>query len=465
MSTAQAHMADINSGQRILTVDDDPDILKLLNMRLKAAGYQTMSANNAEEALAQIAINRPALVISDLRMPGMDGLALFDAIHQTDPSLPLIMLTAHGSIPEAVDATQRGVFGFLTKPFDSKSLLQQVEAALRTTAGHQHPSQDDAVEGWRKEIMTRSPQMENLLGQAKLVSVSDASILIQGESGTGKELLARAIHQASPRHHQPFIAINCGAIPEQLLESELFGHSKGAFTGALRDHKGLFQSADGGTLFLDEIGDMPMPLQVKLLRALQERTIRPVGSNTSMPIDVRVISATHRNLAEEMKAGRFREDLYYRINVVGLEIPALASRREDISLLANAFLHRLCEKYGKRLNGFAPEAMELLIAAPWPGNVRQLQNIVEQTVVLSTTSLVPASLVQKALNDDIGGIIPFETARKNFERDYLIKLLKATNGSVTQASRLAQRNRTEFYKLLQRHELTPALFKESNKTE
>ncbi len=465
MSMASATTASSPLGQRILTVDDDPDILKLLNMRLKAAGYQTMSASNAEEALAQIAINRPALVISDLRMPGMDGLALFDAIHKTDPSLPLIMLTAHGSIPEAVDATQRGVFGFLTKPFDSKSLLQQVEAALRTTIGHQHPTQDEAVEDWRKEIMTRSPQMENLLGQAKLISTSDASILIQGESGTGKELFARAIHQASPRRDHPFIAINCGAIPEQLLESELFGHSKGAFTGALRDHKGLFQSADGGTLFLDEIGDMPMPLQVKLLRALQERTIRPVGSNTSMAINVRVISATHRNLADEMKAGRFREDLYYRVNVVGLEIPALSARREDISLLANSFLHRLSEKYGKRLNGFAPEAMELLIAAPWPGNVRQLQNIVEQTVVLSTTPLVPASLVQKALNDDIGGIIPFEIARKNFERDYLIKLLKATNGSVTQASRLAQRNRTEFYKLLQRHELTPALFKENTHSE
>lgn len=452
---------DSQAGKRILTVDDDPDILKLLNMRLNAAGYQTMSASNGEEALAQIAINRPALVISDLRMPGMDGLSLFDAIHQSDPALPLIMLTAHGSIPEAVEATQRGVFGFLTKPFDSKSLLQQVEAALRTTAGANAGQQAGRIESWRAEIMTRSPQMENLLGQARLISSSDASVLIQGESGTGKELLARAIHQASPRRDHPFIAINCGAIPEQLLESELFGHSKGAFTGALRDHKGLFQSADGGTLFLDEIGDMPMPLQVKLLRALQERTIRPVGSSASIPVDVRVISATHRNLAEEMKAGRFREDLYYRINVVGLELPALAARREDISLLANSFLHRLSEKYGKQLNGFAPEAVELLIAAPWPGNVRQLQNIVEQTVVLSTTSLVPASLVQKALHDDIGGILPFETARKNFERDYLIKLLKATNGSVTQAARLAQRNRTEFYKLLQRHELTPALFKEN----
>jgi two-component system response regulator GlrR len=448
--------------QKILAVDDDPDILKLLGMRLKAAGYQVVEAKSGEEALTQIAVSRPVLVISDLRMPGMDGMALFEAIQQTDPSLPVIMLTAHGSIPEAVEATQRGVFGFLTKPFDSKLLLQQVEAALRISSGKNTNAKSKDNEDWRSDIVTRSPQMENLLGQAKLMAVSDASVFIQGESGTGKELLARAIHRASPRHNHPFIAINCGAIPEALLESELFGHSKGAFTGALRDHKGLFQTADGGTLLLDEIGDMPMALQVKLLRALQERVIRPVGSSASIPIDVRVISATHRNLAEEMKAGRFREDLYYRINVVGLEIPALSARREDIPLLANNFLSNLNKKYNKKLNGFAPEAMELLISAPWPGNVRQLQNIVEQTVVLSTTPLIPSSLVQKALQDDIGGIVPFETARKNFEREYLVRLLKATNGSVTQAARLAQRNRTEFYKLLQRHELTPALFKSDN---
>ncbi|MFJ5444835.1 sigma 54-interacting transcriptional regulator [Methylobacillus methanolivorans] len=448
--------------KKILTVDDDPDILKLMGMRLKAAGYQVVTATNAEEALSQIAISRPSLVITDLRMPGMDGLALFDVIHKSDPSLPVIMVTAHGSIPEAVDATQRGVFGFLTKPFDSKSLLQQVEAALRVGTGALQNHAEDGDNEWRKSIVTRSPQMENLLGQAKLMAISDASVFIQGESGTGKELLARAIHQASPRHDKPFVAINCGAIPEALLESELFGHSKGAFTGALRDHKGLFQTADGGTLFLDEIGDMPLPLQVKLLRALQERAIRPVGASTSIHIDVRVISATHRNLAEEMKSGRFREDLYYRINVVGLEIPALAARREDISLLANNFLNELTTKYRKKLNGFAPEALELLIAAPWPGNVRQLQNIVEQTVVLCTTPLIPATLVQKALQEDIGGIVPFEVARKNFERDYLVKLLKATNGGVTQAARLAQRNRTEFYKLLQRHQLTPALFKHDN---
>ncbi|HYG32357.1 MAG TPA: sigma 54-interacting transcriptional regulator [Methylophilaceae bacterium] len=450
------------TAQRILTVDDDPDILKLLGMRLKAAGYQVQSATNGEQALAQIAISRPALVICDLRMPDMDGMAVFDAIHKTDPALPMIMLTAHGSIPEAVDATQRGVFGFLTKPFDSKILLQQVEAAIRMSAGTQTDVVADEDQSWRQDIVTRSPQMENLLSQAKLMAVSDASVFIQGDSGTGKELLARAIHQASPRHASPFVAINCGAMPEALLESELFGHVKGAFTGAVRDHKGLFQSAEGGTLFLDEIGDMPLALQVKLLRVLQERNVRPVGSNNSIPIDVRVISATHRNLTEEMKAGRFREDLYYRINVVGLELPSLSARREDIPLLANTFLQILSKKYSKNLNGFSPEAMELLIAAPWPGNVRELQNIVEQTVVLSTTPLVPAVLVQKALQNDIGGVVPFEVARKSFERDYLVKLLKATNGSVTQAARLAQRNRTEFYKLLQRHQLTPALFKDNN---
>ncbi|MCB4812239.1 sigma 54-interacting transcriptional regulator [Methylovorus menthalis] len=448
------------TGRKILAVDDDPDILKLLEMRLVAAGYQVVTAANGEEALAHIGVSRPALVISDLRMPRMDGLALFDAIHQADPALPVILLTAHGSIPEAVDATRRGVFGFLTKPFDSKSLLQQVEAALRLTAGAHVAADSTEDQSWREAIITRSPHMENLLSQAKLMAMSDASVFIQGDSGTGKELLARAIHKASPRSRRPFVAINCGAIPEALLESELFGHTKGAFTGAVRDNKGLFQSAEGGTIFLDEIGDMPMPLQVKLLRALQERVIRPVGSNTSIAVDVRIISATHKNLAEEMKAGRFREDLYYRINVVSLDIPSLAGRREDIPLLANNFLNALSTKYGKNLNGFSPDAMELLIAAPWPGNVRQLQNIVEQTVVLSTTPLVSTSLVQKALQDDIGGIVPFEIARKNFERDYLIKLLKATNGGVTQAARLAQRNRTEFYKLLQRHQLTPALFKD-----
>lgn len=449
-----------SSVPRVLIVDDDTDILRLIEMRLLAAGYQVTPVTSGEVALTQIAANRPSLVISDLRMPGMDGLALFDVIHTNDPTLPFIMLTAHGSIPEAVEATQRGIFGFMTKPFDSKSLLKQVEAALRINSSDSAFSDPGEIEDWHAKIITRSPQMRNLLAQAKLMAASDASVFIQGDSGTGKELLSRAIHDASPRRDFPFIAINCGAIPEALLESELFGHSKGAFTGAIRDHKGLFQSAKGGTLFLDEIGDMPIPLQVKLLRALQERSIRPIGSNSDIDIDVRVISATHRNITEEMSSGRFREDLYYRINVLSLAIPSLTERREDIPLLANNFLNELNQKYNKNLNGFAPEAMELMISAPWPGNIRQLKNIVEQVVVLATTSLVSASQVQKVLRNDIGTILPLEIAHCNFEHDYLIKLLKTTNGDVSQAARLAQCNSAEFNKLIKRHKIIPALFKE-----
>ncbi len=446
---------------QILVVDDDPDLLKLLTMRLAAAGYKVASANSGEMALAQVAAFKPLLVITDLRMGGMDGLKLFDALHQNDPSLPVIILTAHGSIPDAIEATRRGVFGFLTKPFESKELLRQVESAINITSGQAEGSRNNGRDdSWREAFVTRSPTLNALLDQARLVATSDASVFIHGESGTGKELLANAIHRASPRKSNPFVAINCGAIPEALLESELFGHVRGSFTGAARDHKGLFQSANGGTIFLDEIGDMPLPLQVKLLRSLQDRSVRPVGATQNIEIDVRIISATHRDLAVEMKAGNFREDLYYRLNVVGFDIPSLAQRREDIPLLAVHFLNLIAKKYQKNVNGFAPEAMEMLVTAPWPGNVRQLQNIVEQTAVLCTTPIISASLVQKALRDDIGSILPLEEAKRHFERDYLVRLLKVTDGSVTQAARLAKRNRTEFYKLMQRHQLNPSQFKE-----
>lgn len=441
----------------ILIVDDDADILKLLEMRLTASGYPVIAASSAQQALTLFGMHPIALVISDLRMPEMDGFALFEAIHRLDSTIPFILLTAHGSIPEAVHATQQGVFSFLTKPFESKALLEQVAQALRVSP--HHPNHQQENDTWRASIISGSQQMQSLLAQAKLVAESDASVLIQGESGTGKELLAQSIHHASPRCERPFVAINCAAIPEALLESELFGHKKGAFTGATRDHQGLFQTADGGTLFLDEIGDMPMSIQAKLLRALQERMIRPVGASTQAPINVRVICATHKNLILEMQEHRFREDLYYRINVVSLEIPPLAKRREDIPLLANHFLAVLNKKYHKNINGFAPEAFELLISAPWPGNVRQLQNIMEQVVVLSTTPIITSGLVERALQDNISSIITFDAARKNFEQQYLINLLKATQGNVTQAARIADRNRTEFYKILDRHHINPALFK------
>jgi two-component system response regulator GlrR len=440
-------------------VDDDPDLLRLMQIRLSAAGYAVTIAESAERALAQLAVARPRVVVTDLRMSGMDGMALFEAIQEKNPSLPVIILTAHGTIPDAVSATKSGVFGYLTKPFEPRTLLTEIERALTLGGGTSTEPTETGDDSWRKEITTRNPVMEDVLAKARLVAESDASVFIYGESGTGKELLARAIHNASRRREHPFVAINCGAIPEQLLESELFGHVKGSFTGAVRDHKGLFQTANKGTLFLDEIGDMPITLQVKLLRVLQERQVRPVGSTQSFDVDVRVISATHRNIEAEMAAGNFRDDLYYRLNVVALHLPPLAERREDIPLLANHFLTQLAEKYKRTISSFASEAVEVLVAAPWPGNVRQLYNVVEQSVALATTPVIPATLVQQAIQHQQTEFESFEDARRKFERDYLAQILRITEGNVTQAARLAKRNRTEFYKLLQRHQLDPKLFK------
>ena len=443
----------------ILLVDDDPDLLKLISLRLGSAGYRVRTADSGETALAALAVVRPGVLITDLRMPGIDGLQLFDAVHRQHPALPVIILTAHGTIPDAVSATQRGVFGFLTKPFDSQELLQLVASALKL-AGDLPQASDESAAEWRAGIITRSPTMEDLLRQARRVADSDASVLIFGESGTGKELLARAIHRASPRRERAFVAVNCGAIPEPLLESELFGHARGAFTGAVQAHKGLFQAADGGTIFLDEIGDMPLALQVKLLRVLQEGEVRAVGASQSIAVDVRVISATHRDLDAQKASGQFREDLYYRLNVVSLKLPSLAERREDIPLLATHFLRKLAERYKRPVSSLAPDAMAQLVAAPWPGNVRQLLNLLEQAVALVPTTMIPASLVQTTLREDASALVPFEEARKQFERDYLVRLLKITGGNVSQAAVMAKRNRTEFYKLLQRHHLEPSMFKE-----
>ncbi|MBC7708605.1 MAG: sigma 54-interacting transcriptional regulator [Rhizobacter sp.] len=450
----------------ILLVDDDRDLLKLISLRLSAAGYRVKNAESGEIALAQIAVSRPAVVVTDLRMPGIDGLQLFEQINAQHPTLPVIILTAHGTIPDAVAATQRGVFGFLTKPFDPQDLLKKVAQAV-TVSGE---ARDSGVGGnsaggsatesaWRAEIVTRSAKMDDLLRRARLVADSMASVLVLGESGTGKELLARAIHAASNRAAKPFMAINCAAIPEQLLESELFGYAKGAFTGAATAQRGLFQAADGGSLFLDEIGDMPLSLQAKLLRVLQDSAVRPVGSTQTVNVDVRIISATHRNL-DQMRADRtFREDLFYRLNVVALKLPSLAERREDIPLLAAHFLRKIATRYRKPVPTLAPDALAAIVSTPWPGNVRQLENLLEQAVALSTTHVIPLSLIRPSLDDSAAPLVSFESARKTFERDYLVRILKLTAGNAAQAAQMAGRNRTEFYKLLQRHSLEPGMFK------
>jgi two-component system response regulator GlrR len=443
----------------ILLVDDDPDILKLVSMRLTGAGYHVIAAESGEKALAAFAVSRPQVVVTDLKMGALDGLALFEEIRKQAPTLPVIVLTAHGTIPDAVAATKRGVFGFLTKPFDGKLLLEQVEQAVRVAGGVGMTAAGDIDNAWRADFITQSPRIEDLLRQARLVAQSEASVFIRGASGTGKELLARAIHRSSRRVEQPFVAVNCAAIPENLLESELFGHRKGAFTGAIYDHKGLFPAADKGTLFLDEVGDMPVSLQAKLLRVLQDGEVRPVGATQSIPVDVRIISATHRDIDAQLRDGLFREDLYYRLNVVSLSLPPLSDRREDIVPLASHFLKITSERYGKPVQAFAPEAMELLLSAPWPGNVRQLFNLIEQVVALSSTGIISAPLVQQALRETPAPLASLEEARRAFECDYLVRILRMTGGNVTQAARLAQRNRTEFYKLLERHRLEPKMFK------
>jgi len=438
---------------KILLVDDDPGLLRLLSIRLRAEGYDVEAVESAHLALATLNRFTPDLVITDLRMDKMDGIGLLKELQTRSPGLRVVIITAHGTIPDAVVATQSGAFGFLTKPIDKDELMITVEKALKVSGSA------DVEEGWASQIITRNQGMKEIMQQAKMVAVTDARVLITGESGTGKELLAKAVHNASPRHNKPFVAINCSAMAENLLESELFGHEKGAFTGATRTHKGLFQSADGGTLLLDEIGDMPMRLQVKLLRVLQENQVRPVGSTEAVNVDVRVISATHRDLQLLLREGSFREDLYYRLNVVNIRIPTLDERREDIPLLVANFLQVIAQEAGQERKVYAPEAVEMLVTAEWPGNIRQLYNIVRQNVALSRSPVISAELVQQSLGEHGGKLASFTDARDEFTRNYLSQILQITMGNVSQAARLAKRNRTDFYKLLARHDLNPDQFK------
>jgi two-component system response regulator GlrR len=367
-------------------------------------------------------------------MDKMDGIALLKELQTRSPGLRVLIITAHGTIPDAVVATQSGAFGFLTKPIDKDELMSTVERAMKVSGSV------EVAEDWAEEIITRNRVLKERLSQAKMVAATDARVLITGDSGTGKELLAKAIHRASARQDKSFVAINCSAMAENLLESELFGHEKGAFTGAVKSHNGLFQAADGGTLLLDEIGDMPMRLQVKLLRVLQEHQVRPVGSAEAVQVDVRVI-------------------LFYRLNVVNIHLPVLDERREDIPLLVSHFLQELAGEDGQERKVYAPEAVELLVTAEWPGNIRQLYNIVRQNVALSRSPVMSGELVQTSLGEHAGKLASFSEARDEFTRNYLSQILQITMGNVSQAARLAKRNRTDFYKLLARHDLNPDTFK------
>lgn len=448
----------MNKQYRLLVVDDEQDVLSLLETLLKKDGHEVETATSGEEALAKMEENIPDLVITDLYMDGMNGMQLMESIHSKTPLLPVIILSGQAQIRDAVKATHMGSTAFLTKPIDKDKLSEQVRYTLNVSANGRKDS--EFAEG----IIYKSNIMAELVDLSMAVAATNVTVFISGETGTGKEIFARAIHKGSERSGAPFIGINCGAIPEQLLESELFGHEKGAFTGAATRHEGLFRAANGGTLFLDEIGDMPLSLQVKLLRVLQDMEVRPVGSTKTYSIDVRIISASHRDLDEMVNSGEFRSDLYYRLKVVPLEMPKLSERCEDIPLLANHFLEEHAQANNKKKKHLSPESLDYLMAAKWPGNIRQLNNVIELCATLSKTKTISLSLIRMGCQDRSKQMKTLKQAKLEFEKNYLIGVLKISSGHVANAAKIAGRNRTEFYKLLNLHNIEPAKFRSKSKT-
>ena len=449
--------------ERILVVDDDEGLLHLLRMRLSALGFSVTPCTGGRDALTAARQETFDIAITDLRLRAEDGLALTEELMQIQPGLPVIILTAHGSIPNAVEAMQRGAFGYLTKPFDDKELKATLDKALiqlRMTREIQRLKSLVKELYGLENVIARSPAMQRLFQQVAQIADSDATILLTGETGTGKEVLARVLHANSRRSKGPFVALNCAAISETLFESELFGHIRGAFTNAVAAKRGLFQSANGGTLFLDEIAEMSLPMQVKLLRAVQEREVREVGADYATKVDVRIITATNKDLAESVKAGTFRHDLYYRVSVVPLAIPPLRERKDDIPLLAQHFLKQSAKRSNKDVRGFTPAAMHRLMVYPWPGNVRELENAVEKAVVMSRQDMVlPELLPTAGVASDIG-LKPLTEAKEEFERSYLRNVLQMTGGNISRAAQFAGRYRADFYKMLKKYGLHPSMLKE-----
>jgi two-component system response regulator GlrR len=462
---------------RILVVDDDPNIIELVKMRLESAGYDVTAACKEDDAIDAVKTEPVDLCLFDLMLENQDGISLMENVHAITPDVPAIILTAHGTIETAVEAMRKGAYGYLTKPFEPRDLLIQIERALEHRRLN---SEIKRLKGLVEErfdfanIVARSSKMRSVLDVVTRIAKLDSTVHIQGESGTGKELVAKAIHLASDRKDQNFVALNCAALPETLLESELFGHEKGAFTGAVKTTKGLFTQAHGGTLFLDEIGDMPMATQSKLLRVLQERQFYPVGSQAPVEVDVRVIVATNKNLEEQVRKGLFRDDLFYRIHVIPIYLPPLRERKEDILPLAEHFLKKCSVQMKRDVKAIAPEALRKIMLHDWPGNVRELENAVEYAVAMTQKDTItedyvlPTKVVlreeDKSSTQDRAPasdemIKPLKDARDAFERDYLVQVLALTEGNVSQAAKLAGKYRADFYDLLKKHRLKVDEFK------
>ncbi len=446
---------------KILAVDDDRNLLELIHMRLEASGYDIVSVDheNAAKEVASREIFDVAVI--DLQLVAQDGLSLMEELHLIHPDMPVIILTAHGSIESAVEAMQRGAFTYLTKPFDSRELILQIERARERAqlTGEINRLKELLEERFKfANIIAKSDRMRQVLDQVTRIAGTESNIAIYGASGTGKELIAKAIHISSPRKDFPFLAINCAAIPESLLESELFGYEKGAFTGAVKNSKGLFTRADKGTIFLDEIGDMPLPIQAKLLRVLQERTFVPLGSSGSVSVNVRIIVATNKDLKEEVKKGNFREDLFYRIHVIPVELPLLKNRKEDIPPLVDHFIRNYSERMEKKVKSITSAAMQKLMLHDWPGNVRELENTIEYAVAMTNRTTITDDLILRTGNGQ-EELLTLQEARAGFEKKYLQNLLKITSGNVSKAAELAGKYRADLYNLMKKHEIVPQDFK------
>jgi len=446
----------------ILTVDDEPSILEVMRMRLGSRGYRVLAAANGREALELAKGTFIDLAVIDYKLDGEDGVSLMEKLQANQPKLPVIILTAYGTIATAVDAVKRGACNYLTKPFDGEELLRQVavclEKDLRVRGESPFEPTTDLPEACAR-IITRSSLMKAVLAKVAQVAVTDANVYIEGESGTGKELIARCLHGLSTRRAGPFIAINCAAIPENLLESELLGYEKGAFTSADRRREGLFARADGGSFFFDEISELSLPMQAKLLRILEEREFYPLGSNQKVKVDVRIIAASNRNLEKRIHEGLFREDLFYRIHVIPISLPPLRERKEDILPLAKHFLAELSEGSGKLIKTIAPSAVRKLIKSKWPGNVRELENVMEYAVAMATGDTITSDLIAGPMGEK-DTPPSFRDAKETFEKEYLIQLLELNRGNVSQAAKTAGKYRADFYVLLRKHGLDPMDFRD-----
>ncbi len=466
----------------VLLIDDDVDLCALLDMRFASHGYEVTIASSGREGLQLLGLADYHVLILDVRLGDGDGLDVLTEVRQRAPDLPVIVLTAHGTIELAVEAMRRGAFSFITKPFRDHEVLQSVAHAVETNRLRRE------VAGLRRMVGGQSAQ---IVGASRAISIvrevtarvapTDATVLLTGESGTGKELVARSLHAQSARAGRPFVALNCAAIPAELLESELFGHVRGAFTGAARDRDGVFAAADGGTLFLDEIGDASPSVQAKLLRVLQERTYSRVGSTVEIAADVRIVAATNRDLRADVVAGQFREDLLFRLHVVPVRLPPLRERLDDVPMLAELFLERTAARYGRRVPTIAPDAMQAILAHRWPGNVRELANVMEAALLLTHGDVIHAEQVTALImsvegsapeseRPFVGSAIaravprqgplpPLREVRDSVERAYLEEVLRRSAGNVSAAARNAGRTRSDFYELLRRHGITSARFK------